>query len=281
MLAATETTNTDLQKENSDLQLKLARSRNQSMRDIDQGLKEKSDKWAKERKAMVDEKKELQAELDKVTTGYEQLKMTKKEQESELSELRHNKELLTQWEQQIADIIQWVSDEKDARAYLKSMAKKLADDVEGLKSTANTLNRPKEEWMERRTLRRDKQDFLDLQLSLQSEIDAKSKIAKDLTDLKAHYAEMESRVAQADGESARLKKENEKLLSQMHQSRLGSRSDSNSHFFSSGVYSSPEPKQQAPSPTSKSSKQARKVGESIRNLFLPLACSHLLRMFIQ
>ena len=76
-----------------------------------------------------------------VTTGYEQLKMTKKEQESELSELRHNKELLTQWEQQIADIIQWVSDEKDARAYLKSMAKKLADDVEGLKSTANTLNR--------------------------------------------------------------------------------------------------------------------------------------------
>ena len=50
---------------------------------------------------------------------------------------------------------------------------------------------PKEEWMERRTLRRDKQDFLDLQLSLQSEIDAKSKIAKDLTDLKAHYAEME------------------------------------------------------------------------------------------
>ena len=52
--------------QNSDLQLKLARSRNQSMRDIDQGLKEKSDKWAKERKAMVDEKKELQAELDKV-----------------------------------------------------------------------------------------------------------------------------------------------------------------------------------------------------------------------
>ena len=76
-----------------------------------------------------------------VTTSYEQLKVTKKEQESELSELRHNKELLTQWEQQIVDIIQWVTEEKDARAYLKSMAKKLADDVDGLKSTANTLNR--------------------------------------------------------------------------------------------------------------------------------------------
>ena len=92
MLAVTETTNTDLQKEvsvsvavewnqdqvlrfcsiptqNSDLQLKLARSRNQSMREIDQGLKEKSDKWAKEKKAMMDEKKELQAELDKVQSS--------------------------------------------------------------------------------------------------------------------------------------------------------------------------------------------------------------------
>ena len=71
----------------------------------------------------------------------EQLKTSKKEQEAELTELRQNKELLTQWEQQIADIIQWVTEEKDARAYLKSMAKKLADDVEGLKNTAGTLNR--------------------------------------------------------------------------------------------------------------------------------------------
>ena len=79
-----------------------------------------------------------------MTTNYEQLKVTKKDQESELSELRQNKELLTQWEQQIADIIQWVTEEKDARAYLKSMAKKLADDVEGLKATAGTLNRVSE-----------------------------------------------------------------------------------------------------------------------------------------
>lgn len=52
--------------QNSDLQLKLTRSRNQSVRDIDQGLKEKSDKWAKEKRAIMDEKKKLQAELDKV-----------------------------------------------------------------------------------------------------------------------------------------------------------------------------------------------------------------------
>ena len=50
---------------------------------------------------------------------------------------------------------------------------------------------PKEEWMERRTLRRDRQDLLDLQLSLQQEVEAKTKIAKDLTDITAQYNEME------------------------------------------------------------------------------------------
>lgn len=39
----------------------------------------------------------------------------RKEQEAELKELRQNRELLTQWERQIADIIQWVTEEKDAR----------------------------------------------------------------------------------------------------------------------------------------------------------------------
>ena len=45
--------------------------------------------------------------------------------------------------------------------------------------------------MERRTLRRDRQDLLDLQLSLKAEIEAKSKIAEDLSNVTAQHAEME------------------------------------------------------------------------------------------
>ncbi len=39
----------------------------------------------------------------------------KAEVDVELKELRQNRDLLTQWERQIADIIQWVTEEKDAR----------------------------------------------------------------------------------------------------------------------------------------------------------------------
>ena len=45
----------------------------------------------------------------------DQLHGLRKDQKSELTELRQNKELLSQWEKQIADIIQWVTEEKDAR----------------------------------------------------------------------------------------------------------------------------------------------------------------------
>ena len=179
---------------------------------------------------------------------------SKREQETELRELRQNKELLGQWEKQIADIIQWVTEEKDARAYLKSVAKKLADDVETLKTTAGTLGRvsfllpltvalntklnqfysiyymymyihvvclmcihvsmylhkkahhkilpslcvctfsplqQKEDWMERRTLKRDKQELLELELSLKNEVAAKSKVQEQLTQVTSQLSDME------------------------------------------------------------------------------------------
>ncbi len=63
----------------------------------------------------MEQNKQLRAELDKVNSEKEQLATSRQDQETELRELRQNKELLTQWERQIADIIQWVTEEKDAR----------------------------------------------------------------------------------------------------------------------------------------------------------------------
>ncbi len=50
-----------------------------------------------------------------VSATHQELLSSRSEQEVELKELRQNRELLTQWERQIADIIQWVTEEKDAR----------------------------------------------------------------------------------------------------------------------------------------------------------------------
>ena len=76
--------------------------------------------------------------VPQLSMDYERAIAGKQEQDAELRELRQNKELLSQWERQIADIIQWVTEEKDARAYLMTVAKKLADDVDKLKTTSAT-----------------------------------------------------------------------------------------------------------------------------------------------
>ena len=54
------------------------------------------------------------------------------------------------------------------------------------------LPQPKEEWMERRTLKRDKQELLDLQLSLENEIAAKGKIQEQLTNVTSQLSMLET-----------------------------------------------------------------------------------------
>ena len=46
--------------------------------------------------------------------------------------------------------------------------------------------------MERRTLKRDKGELLDLQLQLKNEIAAKSRIQEQLSEVTTHLAEMET-----------------------------------------------------------------------------------------
>lgn len=49
----------------------------------------------------------------------------------------------------------------------------------------------KEDWMERRTLKRDKQELLELELSLKNEVAAKSKVQEQLTQVTSQLSDME------------------------------------------------------------------------------------------
>jgi len=243
------------------------------MMELDQGLREKSEKFEKEKNTLIEQNKQLRKEMDKLSVDYERAVAGKQEQDAELRELRQNKELLTQWERQIADIIQWVTEEKDARAYLKSVAKKLADDVDNLKTTAGSmgLGRPKEDWMERRTLKRDKQELLDLQLSLENEIAAKGKIQEQLTNVTSQLSVLETRAQQAESQVEALRKDNERLQKQMHHVRLGStsRTDSQSHFFGSPHSVTPEHKPApAPAPVPLLARKSSTVRESVHELIV-------------
>ncbi|XP_050527294.1 serine/threonine-protein kinase Genghis Khan [Daktulosphaira vitifoliae] len=100
-------------------------------------------------------------------------------------ELRVKQQTINQLESQIADIIQWISDEKDARGYLQVLAAKMKEELEYLKqyppSSNNSQATMDNSWRNRRSQKLDKMELLNLQSSLQSEIQAKQSINDELS----------------------------------------------------------------------------------------------------
>ncbi|XP_050303766.1 serine/threonine-protein kinase Genghis Khan isoform X2 [Anthonomus grandis grandis] len=118
-----------------------------------------------------------------LTESVNRLQSERANLESEYEALRTKQDALGQWESQLSEIIQWVSDEKDARAYLQALATKMTEELEYLKhaGVSNTVGGPDKNWRNRRSQKLDKMELLNLQSSLQSEIQAKQAISEDLS----------------------------------------------------------------------------------------------------
>ena len=104
-------------------------------------------------------------------------------------------QLQPNWERQISEIIDWVSNEKEARNYLQQMAATMTKELERLQLQqqqqllGQRYSPPVQQfmtpskgqsWQERRSARVDKQELLQLQLELQNEIEDKQRIQSDL-----------------------------------------------------------------------------------------------------
>lgn len=74
-----------------------------------------------------------------LTESMNRLQSERSNLESEYEQLRNKQDALSQWESQLSEIIQWVSDEKDARAYLQALATKMTEELEYLKHTGMCL----------------------------------------------------------------------------------------------------------------------------------------------
>ena len=72
-----------------------------------------------------------------------------------------------------------MTDEKDTRGYLQALAAKMTQEIEGLRQSSQRANNM-DKWQTQRRQKVDRQTILELQSSLQSEVQAKQKITEDL-----------------------------------------------------------------------------------------------------
>merc|ERR1712223_781067 len=169
------------------LREKVDKARIDSLQESEETMSEFKSVYEREKSMLLEENKKLQFELERSLELSNRLQLDRRQFEEEYQDLRNKKEAVAQWEAQISEIINWVSDEKDARGYLQALASKMTEELEYLKhSGVSAGTSPSEKnWKNRRSQKLEKMELLNLQSNLQSEIHAKQAINEELSKVRA------------------------------------------------------------------------------------------------
>ncbi|XP_039537681.1 serine/threonine-protein kinase MRCK alpha-like isoform X2 [Pimephales promelas] len=202
-----------LKKEIMMLKDKLEKTRREGQSEREEFEAEYKQKYGRERVLLSEENKKLSSELDKTMSSFEKLSSSNKQLEEEMRELADKKESVAHWEAQITEIIQWVSDEKDARGYLQALATKMTEELEGLRNTSLGARATDMPWKIRRFAKLDMSARLELQSALDAEIRAKQTIQDELNKVKASSMATERKLEE-------LEKKNEDLQAEIQRLKL-------------------------------------------------------------
>ncbi|NXX43361.1 MRCKA kinase, partial [Tricholaema leucomelas] len=210
-----------LKKEIMVLKDKLEKTRRENQSEREEFETEFKQKYEREKILLTEENKKLSSELDKLTAMFERLSVNNRQLEEEMRDLADKKESVAHWEAQITEIIQWVSDEKDARGYLQALASKMTEELEALRNSSLGARATDMPWKMRRFAKLDMSARLELQSALDAEIRAKQAIQDELNKVKASCISTECKLQESEKKNLelladieRLKKETEELRSE-------------------------------------------------------------------
>uniref|UniRef100_A0A2K6GRV3 CDC42 binding protein kinase alpha n=1 Tax=Propithecus coquereli TaxID=379532 RepID=A0A2K6GRV3_PROCO len=191
---------------------KLEKTRREGQSEREEFENEFKQQYEREKVLLTEENKKLTSELDKLTTLYENLSIRNQQLEEEVKDLADKKESVAHWEAQITEIIQWVSDEKDARGYLQALASKMTEELEALRNSSLGTRATDMPWKMRRFAKLDMSARLELQSALDAEIRAKQAIQEELNKVKASNIITECKLKDSEKKNLELLSEIEQLI---------------------------------------------------------------------
>lgn len=232
-LAEAESAKSSLQNEVSVLTKKVEQLRSELEKRTEEqedAIVEVKRRHDREKAVMLDDNKKLLEDVERLTDSISRMQNERRALEDEYEDLRNKKESIAQWEAQITEIIQWVSDEKDARGYLQALATRMTEELESLKvsgvvgGSSSMLAPPEKNWRNRRSQKLDKMELLNLQSSLNSEIQAKQVISEELSKVRAELVNSQKDVREFKQRYENMSRENMRKEKQLRdlQSRLES-----------------------------------------------------------
>ncbi|XP_060908749.1 serine/threonine-protein kinase MRCK beta isoform X4 [Labrus mixtus] len=187
--------------------------------EMDEAVSDLKQKHEREKNLLTEENRKLTAETDKLCSFVDRLTTQNRQLEDDLQDISSKKESVAHWEAQIAEIIQWVSDEKDARGYLQALATKMTEELETLRSSSLGTRPLDPLWKVRRSQKLDMSARLELQSALDAEIRAKQLLQDELRRMKASNISLESKLKESEESRKEMGEQVEGLKKEMEESR--------------------------------------------------------------
>uniref|UniRef100_A0A6J0TM40 non-specific serine/threonine protein kinase n=1 Tax=Pogona vitticeps TaxID=103695 RepID=A0A6J0TM40_9SAUR len=206
-----------LQKEVMMLKDKLDKAKREKHSEMEEAVGTLKEKYERERTMLFEENKKITTENEKLCSFVDKLTSQNRQLEDELQDLAAKKESVAHWEAQIAEIIQWVSDEKDARGYLQALASKMTEELESLRSSSLGSRTLDPLWKVRRSQKLDMSARLELQSALDAEIRAKQLVQEELRKVKDANLSFESKLKESEAKNQELLEEVEALKKKLEE----------------------------------------------------------------
>ncbi|XP_057679187.1 serine/threonine-protein kinase MRCK beta isoform X2 [Corythoichthys intestinalis] len=206
-------------KEIVQLKEKLEKDKRERQAEMDDAMAVMKEKQEREKNLLMEENRKLVTETDKLCSFVDKLTAQNRQLEDDLQDASSKKESVAHWEAQIAEIIQWVSDEKDARGYLQALATKMTEELETLRSSNLGSRTLDPLWKVRRSQKLDMSARLELQSALDAEIRAKQMAHQELRKIKAANMSLESKLKDSEERSSEMASQIEYLKKEMEDGR--------------------------------------------------------------
>lgn len=132
-LLEAETQRDMMQREMQQMRERLDSSRIESITDSEETISELRKRHEREMKILLDDNRKLINELDVVSETNRRMQAERMQIENDYEELRSKRQAIHQWERQISEVVQWISDDNDARAYLQALAAKMSEELDYIK----------------------------------------------------------------------------------------------------------------------------------------------------
>ncbi|GFS53774.1 hypothetical protein TNIN_380643 [Trichonephila inaurata madagascariensis] len=127
-----------MEREIMTLKEKIELTRSESTAENNEILGELKRAHDKEKNILQEENRKLELEVDKLTQVVNKQQEDRHKTDDDINHLKDKNDSIAKWESQVSEIIQWVSEEKDARSYLQALAIKMTEELENIKSSGLT-----------------------------------------------------------------------------------------------------------------------------------------------